>query len=200
MLLTNTWNSGSNCFIYALLQTPLKGPMAAFLMKSRDNPLKALGMVTFIISVLVGVTVLISTAMYMRNSKSNRIMPARRVIKRRPRDQQPWTFKMPVIKFTNPGEKFLITDPESSPQQEIGSPRLKPLPPIAPCLPPPPPSNARPNERPRAVPTISGTLASKGSKKAKSSRRKEGNISSALVSELKMKLEQKIHENNQGYY
>ncbi|CAI5658663.1 unnamed protein product [Oreochromis niloticus] len=180
--------------------TPLKGPMAAFLMKSRDNPLKALGMVTFIISVLVGVTVLISTAMYMRNSKSNRIMPARRIIKRRPRDQQPWTFKMPVIKFTNPGEKFLITDPESSLQQEIGSPRLKPPPPIAPCLPPPPPSNARPNERPRAVPTISGALASKGSKKAKSSRRKEGNISSALVSELKMKLEQKIHENNQGYY
>ncbi|XP_025765772.1 cadherin-related family member 1 isoform X2 [Oreochromis niloticus] len=180
--------------------TPLKGPMAAFLMKSRDNPLKALGMVTFIISVLVGVTVLISTAMYMRNSKSNRIMPARRIIKRRPRDQQPWTFKMPVIKFTNPGEKFLITDPESSPQQKIGSPRLKPPPPIAPCLPPPPPSNARPNERPRAVPTISGALASKGSKKAKSSRRKEGNISSALVSELKMKLEQKIHENNQGYY
>uniref|UniRef100_A0A669D1G1 Photoreceptor cadherin n=1 Tax=Oreochromis niloticus TaxID=8128 RepID=A0A669D1G1_ORENI len=183
-----------------ITETPLKGPMAAFLMKSRDNPLKALGMVTFIISVLVGVTVLISTAMYMRNSKSNRIMPARRIIKRRPRDQQPWTFKMPVIKFTNPGEKFLITDPESSPQQKIGSPRLKPPPPIAPCLPPPPPSNARPNERPRAVPTISGALASKGSKKAKSSRRKEGNISSALVSELKMKLEQKIHENNQGYY
>uniref|UniRef100_A0A3Q3CWR2 Photoreceptor cadherin n=2 Tax=Haplochromis burtoni TaxID=8153 RepID=A0A3Q3CWR2_HAPBU len=180
--------------------TPLKGPMAAFLMKSRDNPLKALGMVTFIISVLVGGTVLISTAMYMRNSKSNRIMPARHIIKRRPRDQQPWTFKIPVIKFTNPGEKFLITNPESSLQQETGSPRLKPPPPIAPCLPPPPPSNVRPNERLRAVPTISGALASKGSKKAKSSRRKEGNISSALVSELKMKLEQKIHENNQGYY
>uniref|UniRef100_A0AAX7T360 Photoreceptor cadherin n=1 Tax=Astatotilapia calliptera TaxID=8154 RepID=A0AAX7T360_ASTCA len=127
--------------------TPLKGPMAAFLMKSRDNPLKALGMVTFIISVLVGGTVLISTAMYMRNSKSNRIMPARRIIKRRPRDQQPWTFKIPVIKFTNPGEKFLITNPESSLQQETGSPRLKPPPPIAPCLPPPPPSNVRPNER-----------------------------------------------------
>uniref|UniRef100_A0AAX7UC96 Photoreceptor cadherin n=1 Tax=Astatotilapia calliptera TaxID=8154 RepID=A0AAX7UC96_ASTCA len=183
-----------------ITETPLKGPMAAFLMKSRDNPLKALGMVTFIISVLVGGTVLISTAMYMRNSKSNRIMPARRIIKRRPRDQQPWTFKIPVIKFTNPGEKFLITNPESSLQQETGSPRLKPPPPIAPCLPPPPPSNVRPNERLRAVPTISGALASKGSKKAKSSRRKEGNISSALVSELKMKLEQKIHENNQGYY
>ncbi|KAM6897277.1 cadherin-related family member 1a isoform 1-T1 [Xenentodon cancila] len=180
--------------------TPLKGPMAAFLMKSRDNPMKALGMVTFIITVLVGVTVLISTAMYLRNIKSNRIMPARRIIKRRPRDQQPWNLKMPVIKFTNPANKFLITDPESNPKQDPGSPRPKPPPPIAPCLPPPPPSITRPSERPWAVPTISGALASKGSRKAKTGRRKEGNISSALVSELKMKLEQKINENNQGYY
>ena len=169
-------------------------------MKSRDNPMKALGMVTVIISVLVGVTVLISTAMYMRNSKSNRIVPARRIIKRRPRDQRSWTFKMPVVKLNNPADKFLIGDPETSPEQETSSPRPKPPPPSAPCLPPPPPSNTRPSERPRAVPTISGTLASMGSKKAKSSRRKEGNISSALVSELKMKLEQKINESNQGYY
>ncbi|XP_039990980.1 cadherin-related family member 1 isoform X2 [Xiphias gladius] len=176
--------------------TPLKGPMAAFLMKSRDNPMKALGLVTVIISALVGVTVLISTAMYIRNSKSNRIMPARRIIKRRPRDQQPWILKMPIIRFSNPTDKFLIGDPESSPQKNSSSPRPKPPPPSA----PPPPSNTRPSERPRAVPTISGALASKGSKKTKSNRRKEGNISSALVSELKMKLEQKINESNQGYY
>ncbi|CAG5904933.1 unnamed protein product [Menidia menidia] len=180
--------------------TPLKGPMAAFLMKSRDNPLKALGMVTFIITVLVGVTVMISTAMFMRNSKSNRIMPTRRIIKKRPRDHQPWTFRMPVIRFSSPADKFLVSDPESTPQGNNSTLRPKPPPPIAPCLPPPPPSNSRPMERPRAVPTISGALASKGSKKAKSGRRKEGNISSALVSELKMKLEQKINENNQGYY
>ncbi|XP_047464101.1 cadherin-related family member 1 isoform X2 [Mugil cephalus] len=182
--------------------TPLKGPMAAFLMKSRDNPLKALVMVTVIISLLVGVTVLISTALYMRNSKSNRIMPARRIIKRRPRDQQHWTSKMPTIKFTSPADKFLIRNGEGSPQRGGSSgPRQKPPPPAAPCLPPPPPSSsARPSERPRAVPTISGALASRGSKKAKSTRRKEGNMSSALVSELKMKLEQKINENNQGYY
>ncbi|XP_044192797.1 cadherin-related family member 1 isoform X1 [Thunnus albacares] len=181
--------------------TPLKGPMAAFLMKSRDNPMRALGMVTVIISLLVGVTVLISTAMYMRNSKSNRIMPARRIIKRRPRDEQPWNFKMPIFKNPNdPADKFLIGDPESNTQRNTSSPRPKPPPPSAPCLPPPPPSNTRLSERPRAVPTISGALAYKGSKKAKSSRRKEGNHSSALVSELKMKLEQKIIENNQGYY
>ncbi|XP_038592319.1 cadherin-related family member 1 isoform X1 [Micropterus salmoides] len=179
--------------------TPLKGPMAAFLMKSRDNPMRALGMVTVIVSVLVGVTVLISTALYMRNSKSNRIMPARRIIKRRPRDQRPWTFRVPVIKFSDPADKFLVGNPESGLQQNTNKPRPKPPPPSAPC-PPPPPSNTRPIERLRAVPTISGALASKGSKKAKSSRRKEGNVSSALVSELKMKLEQKIIESNKGYY
>ncbi|XP_053269942.1 cadherin-related family member 1 [Pleuronectes platessa] len=176
--------------------TPLKGPVAAFLLKSRDSPMRALGMVTVIISVLVGVTVLISTAMYMRNSKSNRIVPARRIIKRRPRDQRHWTFQMPVIKFHNPAEKFHVGDPE----QDTGSPIRKPPPPSAPSLPPPPPSYTRPSERPRAVPTVSGALASKGSKKVKSHRRKEGNMSSALVSELKMRLEQKMNENNQGYY
>uniref|UniRef100_A0A667X619 Photoreceptor cadherin n=1 Tax=Myripristis murdjan TaxID=586833 RepID=A0A667X619_9TELE len=153
-----------------ITEATLKGPMGVFLMKSRDNPLRAIGVVTFIISLLVGVTVLVSAAMYMRNTKSNRIMPARRVIKRRPRDQEPWNFSRP-----------------------------KPPPPSAPSLPPPPPCSTRPTEWPRAVPTISGALAAKGSKKAKANRRKEGNISSALVSELKMKLEQKIIESNQGY-
>ncbi|XP_003961205.1 cadherin-related family member 1 [Takifugu rubripes] len=180
--------------------TPLKGPMAAFLLRSRDNPMKALGMVIGIISVLVGVTVFISTAIYMRNAKSNRIAPVRRIIKRRPKDQQPWTFRMPIIKFSNPADKFLIDNPELGLQQSSGSPWPKPPPPSAPCLPPPPPSNTRVSEWQRAVPTISGALVSRGSKKAKSSRRKEGNISSALVSELKLKLEQKINENNQGYY
>ncbi|XP_031699423.1 cadherin-related family member 1 isoform X1 [Anarrhichthys ocellatus] len=169
--------------------TPLKGPMAAFLMKSRDSPMKALGMVTVVISLLVGVTALISVAMYMRNSKSNRITPARRIIKRRPRDQQPWIFNMPVLKFSNPADKFLIVNQERSP-------RPKPPPPSA----PPPPCITRLYERPRAVPTISGVLASKGSKKVKSNRHKEGNMSSALVSELKRKLEQKMIESNQGYY
>ncbi|XP_070708245.1 cadherin-related family member 1a [Pempheris klunzingeri] len=179
--------------------TPLKGPMAAFLMKSRDNPLKALGMVTVIISVLVGVTVLISTAMYMRNSKSNRIMPTRRIIKRRPRQEEPWNFRMPIIKFQDPADKFLVEKDDGSSRSVTSNPRPKPPPPTAP-LPPPPPSNTRPTERPWAVPTISGALASKGCKKAKCNRRKEGNMSSALVSELKLKLEQKIIESNQGYY
>uniref|UniRef100_A0AAQ4R7M6 Cadherin-related family member 1 n=1 Tax=Gasterosteus aculeatus aculeatus TaxID=481459 RepID=A0AAQ4R7M6_GASAC len=169
--------------------TPLKGPMAVFLMKSRDSPMRVLGVVAVAISLLVGVTALISAALYMRNSKSNRVMPARRIIKRRRRDQRPWIFDMPVVKFSNPADKFLVDNQGRGPWP-------KPPPPSA----PPPPCFTRPHERPRAVPTISGVLASKGSKKAKSNRRKEGNISSALVSELKKKLEQKMIENNQGYY
>lgn len=155
--------------------------------------MKALGMVTFIITVMVGVTVLISTAMYMRNSKSNRITPVRRIIKKRPRDQQSWTFTMPLIKINSPADKFLIVDPES-PQRDDSAMLWRNPPP-----PPPPPSTTRVTERSRAIPTISGALVSKGSKKAKSYHRKDGNMSSALVSELKMKLEQKIKENNQGY-
>ncbi|XP_034070208.1 cadherin-related family member 1 isoform X1 [Gymnodraco acuticeps] len=172
--------------------TPLKGPMAAFLMKSRDNPMRALGMVIVVISLLVGVTVLISTVMYMRNLKSNRILPARRIIKRRTRNQKPWIFKPPVVKFNNPDELLIVNQ-----DRKTNSPRMRPPPPCA----PPPPCVTRSNERPWAVPTVSGVLASKGSmKKAKYCQLKEGNFSSALVSELKMRLEQKIVESNQSNY
>ncbi|KAM3859725.1 cadherin-related family member 1a [Diretmus argenteus] len=184
--------------------TPLKGPMAAFLLKSRDSPMKALGMVIGVISLLVGVTVLISTAMYMRNTKSNRIMPVRRIIRRPPRTHQPptWTFSWPFFKANSSANKFLTSDPEGNPNRNNNNPCPKPPPPTAPCLPPPPPCNIRPNERPRGVPTISGSLASKGSKKIKPNKQssKQSNLSSAFVSELKLKLEQKIIENNQGYY
>lgn len=165
-------------------------------MKSRDNPMKALGVVAVVVTLLVGLTVLFSTAMYLRNSKSNRIVPARRVIKRRPRERRPWTVPTALLRFGNPANKFLVREPGGSSERCSDSPRTRPPPPSAPCLPPPPPG-----DRPRAtVPTISGALVSKASKVVKSSRRREANISSALVSELKMKLEQKIHENNQGYY
>ncbi|XP_031655890.1 cadherin-related family member 1 isoform X1 [Oncorhynchus kisutch] len=205
--------------------TQLKGPMAAFLLQSRHNPMKALGMVAGVISILVGVTVLISTAMFLRNTKSNRIMPARRIIiRRRPsRDRKPWTFNVPFRGGggNDPLNKFVVGDPEAgsvsiNPNKNI-RPRCSrskpnPLPPRAPCLSPPscPPlsSDPRPSERPRAaVPTVSGALASKGSRRSSQSR--ESNISSettripvssALVSELKRRLEQKIIESNSSYY
>ncbi|XP_067225767.1 cadherin-related family member 1a isoform X2 [Chanodichthys erythropterus] len=189
----------------------LKGPMAAFLMQSRDNPLKALGLAVGIISVMVLVTVMISTVMFFRNTKSNRITPARRIIRRRPKEQRHWTFRSAFGQSDPNAGRFLDDDDDTSGNS---SSRPKPPPPSAPVLPPAPPAGSRPSERVRAVPTVSGALASKIPSRSSSCRtskstdghersghNKDGSgMSSALVSELKMRIEQKIIEANQGYY
>uniref|UniRef100_A0A674ETR9 Cadherin-related family member 1 n=1 Tax=Salmo trutta TaxID=8032 RepID=A0A674ETR9_SALTR len=194
-----------------ITEAVINGPMATFLLQSRDNPMKALGMVAGVISILVGVTVLISTATFLRNTKSNRIMPARRVVIRRrpPRDRKPWTFNVPFRGNGNDSSnKFIVGDPEAGSVNinDKGGPRWsrskpKPTPPRAPCL---------PSERPRpceAVPTVSGGLTSKVSRGSSQSREISISsdtsripVSSALVSELKMRLEQKIIESNSSYY
>uniref|UniRef100_A0A8C2K4V8 Photoreceptor cadherin n=1 Tax=Cyprinus carpio TaxID=7962 RepID=A0A8C2K4V8_CYPCA len=147
-------------------------PMAAFLMQSRDNPMKALGLTVSIITVIVLVTVMISTIMYFRNTKSNRITPARRIIRRRPKEQRSWTFRPRFGQSDQSFGKFFIDDDSSDNHNtNNSSPRAKPPAPSAPVLPPP------------------------------SGQDKDGSgISSALVSELKMRIEQKINEANQGYY
>ncbi|XP_016323840.1 cadherin-related family member 1-like [Sinocyclocheilus anshuiensis] len=186
----------------------LKGPMAAFLMQSRDNPMKALGLAVSIITVIVLVTVIISTIMYFRNTKSNRITPARRIIRRRPKEPHRWTFRPWFGRSDLSFGKF-FTDDETRDNTNHSSPRAKPPAPSAPVLPPPPPS-----ERLRSVPTVSGSLASRNTSRSsswrtskstdgaqRSGQNKDGSgISSALVSELKMRIEQKINEANQGYY
>uniref|UniRef100_A0A673MYC7 Photoreceptor cadherin n=1 Tax=Sinocyclocheilus rhinocerous TaxID=307959 RepID=A0A673MYC7_9TELE len=170
-----------------ITENGLKGPMAAFLMQSRDNPMKALGLAVSIITVIVLVTVMISTIMYFRNTKSNRITPARRIIRRRPKEPRRWIFRPWFGRSDLSFGKF-FTDDETRDNTNHSSPRAKPPAPSAPVLPPPPPS-----ERLRSVPTVSGSL--------RSAQNKDGSgISSALVSELKMRIEQKINEANQGYY
>ncbi|XP_066522734.1 cadherin-related family member 1 isoform X2 [Hoplias malabaricus] len=195
----------------------LSGPMAAFLMQSRDNPLKALGVVAGVISLMVIVTVMISTAMYLRNT--NRVAPERRVIRRRRREQQlqQWNFKTPFTGTQDDPERFGGDDVENNRanRNKNNISRPKPSPPSAPVLPPAPQLlNPRVSERQyKAVPTVSGSLTSKSCSRTSSqkslaskepedrpSHSKEGNVSSALVSELKKKLEQKIIEANQGYY
>ncbi|XP_026109581.1 cadherin-related family member 1-like isoform X2 [Carassius auratus] len=193
----------------------LKGPMAAFLMQSRDNPMKALGLAVSIITVIVLVTVVISTIVYFRNTKSNRITPARRIIRRRPKEQHSWTFWPRFGRSDQSFGKFFIDDDTSDIHNtKLSSPRAKPPTPSAPVLPPPPPVHSRSSERLRSVPTVSGSLASRNTSRSsswraskstdgsqKSGQNKDGSgISSALVSELKMRIEQKINEANQGYY
>lgn len=175
-------------------------------MQSRDNPAKALGVAAGVISVMVMVTVVISTAMYLRNTKSNRIGPSRRVVRRRRGEPQQWNLTLGTSQ--NPDRFLTGHDVESN----IKSDRSwsKPPPPCAPLLPPPPPTNnPRMSKKHDAVPTVSGSLSSwSSSERSVSSRdtadqpskRREGNVSSALVSELKKRLEQKIIEANQGYY
>ncbi|XP_051968795.1 cadherin-related family member 1 [Xyrauchen texanus] len=187
----------------------LKVHMAAFLMQSRDNPMKAFGMVASIISVMVLVTVMISTVMYLRNTKSNRITPARRIIRRKPRERRSWSFRPAFTHIDGNHEKFLMDD-ETRSNRNVDDDNSSKAKPPAPVCPPPPPSESQ-----RPLPTVSGALmarkCSRGSswkskKKSsddvqKSRRNKDSSsISSALVSELKMKIEQKIIEANQGYY
>ncbi|MBN3302718.1 CDHR1 protein, partial [Amia calva] len=161
--------------------TQLKGPMAAFLMQSRENPMKALGVLAGVICIMVIITVLISTAMFLRNKKSNRITPARRIIKRKPKDHQSRPDRSGWLRL-NRGEKFVVEEQGSNVEM----------------LPPPPQYIPRPSVKEWTVPTVSGSVASKSAKKPVGN--KEPNVSSALVSELKMKLEKKMIESNAHRY
>ncbi|XP_029377670.1 cadherin-related family member 1a [Echeneis naucrates] len=175
------------------------GPLGSFLMQSRNKPLHILGLLAGVISLMVIVTVIISTATFMRNKKSNRILPNRRV-RRRPRKQHTWNFKNPFKSPEAPGEKFRVEEEEQESGVIVENANCNnnvsnvvrhwppPPPPCAPSLPPPAPPYI-PTERQWAVPTISARVAGKPKKKPEISR--QDNVNQALVSELKMRLEQK---------
>uniref|UniRef100_A0A668A3U0 Photoreceptor cadherin n=1 Tax=Myripristis murdjan TaxID=586833 RepID=A0A668A3U0_9TELE len=175
------------------------GPLASFLMQSRDKPLQILGMLAGVISLMVIVTVIISTAMFMRNKKSNRILPNRR-IKRRPRHQQTWIWKNPFKKTENSADKFRVAEEEPEPELTVENVNYNnnvsnvvrqwppPPPPCAPSLPPPPPSYI-PGDRQWVVPTVSAAVAVKPKRKSEMTR--QDTVNKALVSELKMRLEKR---------
>lgn len=160
---------------------------------------------------------------YCRNTKSNRIMPARRIIRRRAKEAQHWSFR-PAFGQTEPGPAVPEEEesggnqntnnnssspgahaptpgapappprapaprapaPTPAPRAPVPAPRVPaPRAPVLPCSP------AASSEQLRPVPTVSGAVAC--------SSGREG-IGSALVSELKMRIEQKIIEANQSYY
>nr|XP_057920366.1 cadherin-related family member 1 isoform X1 [Doryrhamphus excisus] len=179
--------------------TRLKGgPLGSILAHDRNKPLQIVGMLAGGISFMVIVTVIISTVTFVRNKKSNRVLPNRRV-RRRPRNQNPWTFKNPFRTPRDPEENFHVQEEE---EQEAGETaenlnhnnnvtnvvRHWPPPPCAPSLPPPPPPYM-PGERKWAVPTVSAAVAARPKKKSVVSG--QDMINKALVSELKMRLEQK---------
>ncbi|MEQ2219765.1 hypothetical protein XENOCAPTIV_023408 [Xenoophorus captivus] len=182
----------------ALLQTQLKGgPLGSFLLLNRNNPLQIIGMLIGIISLTVIVTVIISTMTFLRNKKSNRILPNRRV-RRRPQKQHFWNFKSPFKSPDTPIENFTVQEEQQDPEVTVENVNYNnnisnvvrhwPPPPCAPTLPPPPPTYV-PGERHWTISTVSAAVAPKPKKKPVIDRR--DTMNKALVSELKMKLEQK---------
>lgn len=173
--------------------------MGSFFMQSRNKPLQILGTLAGVISLTIIVTVIISTATFMRNKKSNRILPNRR-IRRRPQKEQAWIFKTPFKKTANPGEKFQVNEEEQDPEVIMENVNYNnnvsnvvrhwppPPPPRAPSLPPPPPTYI-PEGRKWTVPTVSATVAIRPKKKLVMTR--QDTVNKAMVSELKMRLEQK---------
>lgn len=176
--------------------------MGSFLMQNRNKPLQILGMLAGVISFMVIVTVIISTATFMRNKKSNRVLPNRRV-RRRPRNQHNWNLKNPFKKQEHPEEKFRVQEQEQEPEPEVVVENVNynnnvtnvvrnwspPPPPKAPGPCPPLPPPYIPGERQWTVPTISAAVAVKPKKKPAMTR--QDTVNKALVSELKMRLEQK---------
>ncbi|MBN3272664.1 CDHR1 protein, partial [Polyodon spathula] len=174
--------------------TQLKGPMAAFLFQSRDNHMKAISMLVGVSCVMILITVLISTAIFMRN-ENNRIMPARHIIKKRPKDYRSKKVRTRWLKFkrsNSPSKKLVTEDPEQNRESlNCNNNTLLPPPlPCAPALPPLPLYLPKQNKPEWSVSTVSGSVASKSKRQ---SRENNGpSVSSALVSELKMKLERKM--------
>lgn len=183
----------------ALLQTQLSGgPLGTFLMQNRNKPMQILGMLAGVIVLMVIITVVISTATYMRNKKCNRILPNRRV-RRRPQKQQAWNIRNPFKKEENPADRFRVEETEAPQPENVNYnnnvsnvvrhwPPPPPPPPCAPLAPPLPPSCV-PEGRQWMVPTVSAMVAIKPKKRAAVNT--QDIVNKAMVSELKMRLEQK---------
>ncbi|KAG9485273.1 hypothetical protein GDO78_008386 [Eleutherodactylus coqui] len=180
-----------------------KGPVAAFLMQSKDNPMKALGVLAGVMAIMVVITILISTAMFWRNKKSNKVLPMRRIIRRRRPDHHPSTIRTEWLKFKKSmgsAEKFTMQDVEADLQNENGNnnSQFTPLPPNAPSPPPPPRLIHKASKKEWRLPTVSGTLTPRIIDEQMKER--VPSASAALVSELKLMLEKKNVGSSISFY
>lgn len=156
--------------------------------------MQILGLIGGVIVTVVCVTVLISTVIYIRNIKSNRILPSRRIIRRKRKPRRQENFQQP---FRGDGDDFgergceipTVENINCNNNTSVCKHRCPPSPPNAPDLPPPLPSHYRKKERDWTVPTVSASVASKTKKR--SVKDKDNPVNTALVSELKLRLEQK---------
>ncbi|XP_045149236.1 cadherin-related family member 1 [Echinops telfairi] len=170
-------------------------PMAAFLLQTKDNPMKAVGVLAGIMAIVVIITVLVSTATFWRNKKSNKILPVRRVLRHRPRST-PRTVRTEWLKFrrAKPAAKFVLQ--EDTPNENCNNNRLGgSLPPLAPVPPPPPRVVPTMGTAPWTVPTVSGSLTPQQAQWSPKPKPLGSSVQSALVSELKQKFENKSRDN-----
>ncbi|XP_037347229.1 cadherin-related family member 1-like, partial [Talpa occidentalis] len=175
-----------------------RDPMAAFLMQTKDNPMKAVGVLAGIMTTIVAITVLISTATFWRNKKSNKVLPIRRVIRKRP-SPAPRAIRIEWLKFrrTKAAAKFVLRDDPPNENCNNNSLGSSP-PPTAPPLPPSP--RMVPNIGPAhwTVPTVSGSITPQ---QAQSKPEALGSpVQSALVFELRQKFEEKKNAENMAYF
>uniref|UniRef100_A0A8B9QI15 Cadherin-related family member 1 n=1 Tax=Apteryx owenii TaxID=8824 RepID=A0A8B9QI15_APTOW len=166
-------------------------PMAAFLMQTKDNPMKALGVLAGVMGIMVMITVMISTAMFWRNKRSNKIMPVRRIIKKR-QTHPPRMVRMEWLKLRRPNsaaEKFIVKEDTRNENSNNNAQAGAALPPTP--SPPPPPALTSAAAAPTwHVPTVSGSLTPTFINK-QLKKKGLGGAHSALVSELKMKFEKR---------
>ncbi|XP_053307080.1 cadherin-related family member 1 [Spea bombifrons] len=174
-----------------------KGPMAAFLMQSKDNPMKALGVLAGVMAIMVVITIFISTAMFWRNKKSNRVMPLRRIIRRRRTDHPPRNVRREWLKFkrsNNSPDKFALEEMEENENGNNNS-QGSMLTPSAPSPPPPPRLLPKANKTEWSLPTISGSLTPKII-----DQQMKDKVPTGLVSELKQMLEKKNAGSSMSFY
>uniref|UniRef100_A0A8D1F6K6 Cadherin domain-containing protein n=1 Tax=Sus scrofa TaxID=9823 RepID=A0A8D1F6K6_PIG len=172
-----------------------RSPMAAFLMQTKDNPMKAVGVLAGIMAIIVAITVLISTASFWRNKKSNKVLPVRRVLRKRP-SPAPRTVRIKWLKFgrTKAADKFVLR--EDRPNENCNNNSLGSTPPPTAPAPPPPPSMGPAHW---TVPTVSGSLAPRQPPRSPKPKAVGSPVQSALVSELRQKFEKKnVH--NKAYF
>lgn len=166
-----------------------RSPLDAFLMQTKDNPMQAVGVLAGIMAIVVAITVLVSTATFWRNRKSNKVLPVRRVLRKRPSPAS-GTVRIEWLKFnrTKAAAKFVL--PEDAPNENRNNHSQGSSPPPRAPAPPPPPGMAPSTAAaPWTVPTVSGSLTPPQPQCSPKPKALGSPMQSALVSELRQKFE-----------
>ncbi|XP_054098848.2 cadherin-related family member 1 isoform X5 [Callithrix jacchus] len=173
-------------------ETLSRSPMAAFLIQTKDNPMKAVGLLASTMATVVAITVLISTATFWRNKKSNKVLPVRRVVRKRSAPA-PRTIRIEWLKSKSAkaATKFVLKEKPNE-NCNNNSPESS-LPPRAPALPPPPSMAPSTGAAHWTVPTVSGSLTPQQSQLPPNPKTMGSPVQSTLISELKQKFEKSMH-------